>query len=278
MKIFKNKVAVITGAASGIGRGMAEAFIAAGMKVMLSDIDERALAETTAALRRAGAEVHSAVVDVARPEQVDGLAKQTLTRFGAVHVLCNNAGVCRGQASWTNSLADWNWMLGVNVMGVVHGVRSFLPIMIEQNTEAHIVNTASVGGLVAAGSVLYGTGKFAVVGLTENLHAELMRGGFKPKVSVLCPGLVDTNIMVSSLRHRPGQSAGSGRPRGILPERARTRCGAMQVVDALKQGLSPRVVGDQVLAAIRDERFYIVTNPEFDSHIKQRAKNILKRF
>jgi NAD(P)-dependent dehydrogenase (short-subunit alcohol dehydrogenase family) len=215
---------------------------------------------------------------VAKPEQVDDLAKQTLSRYGAVHVLCNNAGIyIGGGASWTNSLADWNWMLGVNVMGVVHGIRSFLPIMIEQDSEAHIVNTASLGGLVAAGSVLYGTGKFAVVGLTENLHAELQRGGFKPKVSVLCPGLVDTNIMVSSPRHRPEQSEGSGRPAGDLagegPNKMRSR-----VVDALKLGLSPRAVGDKVLAAIREDRFYIMTNPEFDSYIEQRTRNILKRF
>ena len=118
-----------------------------------------------------------------------------------MHVLCGNAGIYFAEEnSWKNSLSDWQWILGVNLMGAVHGIRSFLPIMIEQDTEAHIVNTASMGGLVATGSTLYGTAKFAVVGLSENLHVEMVRGGLKPRVSVLCPSLVTTNILSTSRR------------------------------------------------------------------------------
>jgi NAD(P)-dependent dehydrogenase (short-subunit alcohol dehydrogenase family) len=210
MKDFKGKVAVVTGAASGIGRGMAESFVAAGMKVVLSDIEQRPLEETTRLLLAAGADVHAVLTDVSKSDQVDNLARQTLIKYGAVHVLCNNAGIggLGGDAngtSWTSSLDDWHWILGVNLMGIVHGIRSFLPIMIAQDTEAHIVNTASLAGLISAGT-LYGTSKFAVVGLSENVYLELQRGGFKPRMSVLCPSFVDTNIMNLN-RNRPVEFA-----------------------------------------------------------------------
>ena len=274
MKDFKDKVAVVTGAASGIGRGMAETFVAAGMKVVLSDIDQWPLEETTRRLLAAGADVHPVLTDVSKADQVDNLAKQTLSRYGAVHVLCNNAGIGGlggdgNGASWTSSLDDWHWTLGVNLMGIVHGIRSFLPIMIEQDTDAHIVNTASLAGLISAGT-LYGTSKFAVVGLSENVYLELRRGGFKPKMSVLCPGFVDTNIMNSG-RNRPTEfaietPAQSGPVAKAIREWVAEQC---------KRGLSPRAVGEQVLVAIHDERFYILTHPEYNPIIEQRMKDIL---
>jgi NAD(P)-dependent dehydrogenase (short-subunit alcohol dehydrogenase family) len=274
MKDFKDKVAVVTGAASGIGRGMAETFVAAGMKVVLSDIDQWPLEETTRRLLAAGADVHAVLTDVSKADQVDNLAKQTLSRYGAVHVLCNNAGIGGldgdgNGASWTSSLDDWHWTLGVNLMGIVHGIRSFLPIMIEQDTDAHIVNTASLAGLIPAGT-LYGTSKFAVVGLSENVYLELRRGGFKPKMSVLCPGFVDTNIMNSG-RNRPTEfaietPAQSGPVAKAIREWVTEQC---------KRGLSPRAVGEQVLVAIHDERFYILTHPEYNPIIEQRMKDIL---
>jgi len=142
MKEFKDKVAVVTGAASGIGRGMAETFTAAGMKVVLCDIETQALEETTRSLRAVGADVHAVRTDVSKPDQVDDLARQTLRKYGAVHVLCNNAGIMvGGSTGWKSSVDDWRWIVGVNLMGVVHGIRTFLPIMIEQDSEAHIVNT-----------------------------------------------------------------------------------------------------------------------------------------
>jgi NAD(P)-dependent dehydrogenase (short-subunit alcohol dehydrogenase family) len=271
MKEFKDKVAVVTGAASGIGRGMAEAFIGAGMKVVLSDIEKQALDETTRALREGGADVHPVVTDVTKAEQVDDLARETIRTYGAVHVLCNNAGIfIRPGASWTSSLDDWHWIIGVNVMGVVHGIRSFLPIMIEQNVDAHIVNTASVGGLVPGGHTLYGTTKYAVVGLSENLHLELQRGGLRPKVSVLCPNVVNTNIL-NSRRNQPAFADAPPAPTGAAAEALRQQAAAL-----LKTALSPRVVGEQVLAGIRDERFYILTHPEITTAaLAERLKQII---
>jgi NAD(P)-dependent dehydrogenase (short-subunit alcohol dehydrogenase family) len=274
MKDFKDKVAVVTGAASGIGRGMAETFVAAGMKVVLSDIEQRPLEEITRRFLAAGADVHAVLTDVSKSDQVDNLAKQTLSRYGAVHLLCNNAGIGGlggdgNGASWTSSLDDWHWILGVNVMGIVHGIRSFLPIMIEQDTDAHIVNTASLAGLISAGT-LYGTSKFAVVGLSENVYLELRRGGFKPKMSVLCPGFVDTNIMNSD-RNRPTEFAID------TPARSGPFADAIRewVAEQCKRGLSPRAVGEQVLVAIHDERFYILTHPEYNPIIEQRMRDIL---
>jgi len=273
MREVRDRIAVVTGAASGIGRGMAEVFAAAGMRVVLGDIDDRALDETTRALRAAGAEVHAVRTDVSKQEELDALAQETLRVYGAVHVLCNNAGIGAmpgdtpgGGPSWESPLADWRWVVGVNVMGVVHGIRSFLPLMIEQGTEAHVVNTASLAGLVAS-ATLYGTTKFAVVGLSENLYLELQRGGWKPKVSVLCPGLVDTQI--TSLRSRPSEF-GAAASEGPVVRAARE-----WFAEQLKNGMNPRAVGEQVLAAIREERFYVLTHPEFNPLIEQRVKNLL---
>lgn len=272
MKELNNKVAVITGAASGIGRGMAEVFAAAGMRVVLSDVEPSALDATTQALRDAGADVHAVRCDVSKADEVDELARQTLRRYGAVHVLCNNAGVgVRAGPSWTNSLQDWHWILGVNLMGAVHGLRSFLPIMIEQGTEAHIVNTASTSGLISDDNTLYGVSKFALVALSEGVYWELRHGRYKPKISVLCPGCVDTNILASQ-RNRPADLAGST-PAAIDPVAV-----AVQewYAEQLKQGLSPRAVGEQVLAAIRDERFYIMTHAEeYRPYIERRMKDVL---
>jgi len=272
MNEFKDKVAVVTGAASGIGRGMAEAFVAAGMKVVLSDIEQPVLEETARALLASGGDVHTVVTDVSKPEQIEQLAAQTLHKYGGVHVLCNNAGigVQGGARSWTSTLKDWQWILGVNLMGVVHGIRTFLPIMIEQDTEAHIVNTASLAGLTASMGALYGTTKFAVVGLSECLSRELQEGDFKPKVSVLCPGPVDTNIL-EARRNRPQELCNDT----AEPERPATRIFREWLSEQLKQGLTPRAVGDLVVAAIRDERFYILTHPELTPAIEQRLRDIL---
>jgi NAD(P)-dependent dehydrogenase (short-subunit alcohol dehydrogenase family) len=271
MKDFRDKVAVVTGAASGIGRGMAETFIAEGMKVVLSDIEAPALQDTARALRDAGGDVHPVVTDVTKADHVDALARETIEQYGAVHVLCNNAGIfIRPGASWTTSLDDWRWIMDVNVMGVVHGIRAFLPIMIEQNTETHIVNTASVGGLVAGGHTLYGTSKFAVVGLSENLYLELQRGGLKPKISVLCPNVVNTNIL-NSRRNQPAALADAAPP----PTGAAADAIRQQAAALVKTGLNPRVVGEQVLAAIRDDRFYILTHPELNPAIELRMKQIV---
>jgi NAD(P)-dependent dehydrogenase (short-subunit alcohol dehydrogenase family) len=273
MKDIKDKVAVVTGAASGIGRGMAEVFAEAGMKVVLGDIEQPALERTCASLREGGADVHAVVTDVSRPEQVEQLAEQALRTYGAVHVLCNNAGVGSpsGGPSWANSLKDWQWILGVNLMGVVHGIRTFLPIMIKQDTEAHIVNTASLAGLVPSMMTLYCTTKFAVVGFSESVNLELRRGNLKPRISVLCPGFVDTNIL-DSQRNRPAElSNDATAPMPPIGQLVREWIG-----EQLKRGLSPRAVGEQVLAAIREERFYILTHPSETSAIEQRMRDIVR--
>ncbi len=266
MDDLENKVAVITGAASGIGRGMAEAFVDAGMRVVLSDVEEATLHATTAALRDGGADVHAVVTDVSVAKDVASLAESTLEKYGAVHVLCNNAGVYAGsRPSWESTLDDWAWILGVNLMGVVHGIRAFLPVMIEQGEDAHIVNTASVAGLMTGGS-LYGATKSAVVALSETVHLELVGGGFTPRISVLCPGLVDTNIF-DSQRNRPARFPDVGPyPSGWSVEAAR---------EAFKLGLSPRAVGDRVVEAMREERFYVLTHPEWAEHVTHRSTQIV---
>lgn len=270
MKDVKNKVAVITGAASGIGRAIAETFADAGMRVVLSDVEQPALESTAADLRANGADVHTVVADVSKAGDVSTLAESTLGKYGAVHVLCNNAGVAAGGwPTWTSTLDDWTWIIGVNIMGVVHGIRTFLPIMIEQGDEAHIVNTASMAGLMAGGS-LYGVTKSAVVSWSESVYLDLMAGGFKPRVSVLCPGYVATNI-ADSKRNRPAElSDAASWPTGgefdVLHQKH---------LDRIRYGLNPRAVGEQVLQAIRDERFYILTHPEWSGHVEHRTRQVI---
>jgi len=266
---LENKVAVVTGAASGIGRGLAETFAAAGLRVVLSDVEEPALRATTAELRAGGAEVHAVAADVSDADAVTALAEATLQKYGAVHVVCNNAGVYVGsRPSWESTLDDWAWILGVNLMGVVHGIRTFLPIMIEQGEEAHIVNTASLAGLTTGGS-LYGATKSAVIALSETVHLELVGGGYKPRISVLCPGVAATNIFDSE-RNRPARFARAGAWRSGWPKEIAR--------DSFKRGLDPRAVGEQALEAIREERFYIFTRPEYPphaEHIRHRMTQIL---
>lgn len=270
MREVEGRVAVITGGASGIGRGMAESFAAAGMKLVLADVEEGALRATADALRSGGADVHPVVTDVAKADQVQALADATLQRFGAVHVVCNNAGIGITAASiWDTSLDDWTWILGVNLLGVVHGVRSFVPILIDQGEESHVVNTASLAGLIP-GEGAYGVTKFGVVALSETLQFDLERVGARTRVSVLCPGFVDTNILDSE-RNRPAELGdASPAPPDELEALRET------FAKLLAQGMSPRTVGDQVLAAIREQRFYVLTHPDWNPLIEERMRNILE--
>jgi NAD(P)-dependent dehydrogenase (short-subunit alcohol dehydrogenase family) len=272
MKDVAGKVAVITGAAGGIGRGMAEAFAAAGMKVVLSDVEEPALSETTQALRNEGADVHAVVTDVSKPDQVQALADESVKRYGAVDVLCNNAGIgVPTPSSWETSLDDWKWIIEVNLMGVIYGVRSFVPIMLEQGSESHIVNTASIAGLVAGGDIAsYAVTKFGVVALSEHLYLELEQAGAKTKVSVLCPGFVATKIMDSE-RNRPADRPDAS-PVSTDPQ---SEAFLDWFTGQLEKGLRPRAVGDQVLSAIREERFYILTHPDWNHMIEHRVQTIL---
>lgn len=270
MKDLKSKIAVVTGAASGIGRGMAQSFAAAGMKVVLSDVEEARLAATCKELEDSGADVHAVVSDVSNPDQVNALAQQSLSRYGAVHVLCNNAGVGTAvRPSWNTSVEEWNWVLGVNLMGVIHGIRSFIPIMIEQRGEAHIVNTASLAGLIYGENTVYAVSKFGVVGLSETIQLELARSGHAIKVSVLCPAWVNTDILNAG-RNRPAELTAAAAPRTPLSSVV-----AEWAADQLASGLDPRVVGDQVRDAIQTERFYVFTHPEWQPLVEHRMRSVL---
>jgi NAD(P)-dependent dehydrogenase (short-subunit alcohol dehydrogenase family) len=272
MKEFRDRVAVVTGAASGIGRSLAERFAAEGMKVVLADVEEDALRLAEAEMREKGVDVLGVRTDVSKSEDLEKLAQQTLDAFGGVHIVCNNAGVAGawGQA-WANTLDDWNWIMGVNLWGVIHGVRTFLPIMLEQGDEGHVVNTASLAGLMP-GRGIYGVTKQAVVALSESLYNDLKVMDAKIGVSVLCPGWVDTNI-VDAGRNRPGELA---RTADAIPETQREQIDTM-VRNLLKTGLQPSAVADQVLEAIQEDKLYVITHPEMDFIIKERFDNILSR-
>jgi NAD(P)-dependent dehydrogenase (short-subunit alcohol dehydrogenase family) len=270
MRKFKDRVAVVTGAAGGIGRAMAESFVDAGMKLVLAGVNEERIKKAVSEFEDAGAHVLGVTVDVSRAEQVEALAQKALERFGAVHVLCNNAGVAYGgRSSWETPLEAWRWVLDVNLMGVIHGIHTFLPLMLEQNTEAHVVNTASNSGLVMnTYAVPYGVSKHAVVALSESLHLELLNRKSKVKISVVCPGPVRTDFISAAERNRPQVV----RPfEEMTPEESLFRK-AFEIY--LKRGLEPQEVARQVLEAIRRERFYVLTH-DYSNAIETRMQNIL---
>jgi NAD(P)-dependent dehydrogenase (short-subunit alcohol dehydrogenase family) len=271
VKEFSGKVAVVTGAASGIGRGLAERFAAEGLKVVLADIEAEALAMTEAEFRKRGAEVLAVLTDVSNLADVEALAKRALDRFGAIHIVCNNAGVAGGGVPiWETTLADWQWVMGVNLWSVVHGVRTFVPIMLEQGEEGHIVNTASVAGLVRGGGI-YGVTKHAVVALSESLYVDLANAGAKVKVSVLCPGYVNTNIGQSE-RNRPAELQNRTGEMKVRPEQEQRRAALAQ---ALATGMPPGEVANVVLDAIKEERFYVLPHPQFKTMVRDRLERIL---
>jgi NAD(P)-dependent dehydrogenase (short-subunit alcohol dehydrogenase family) len=272
MESFEGKVAVITGAASGIGRALAQRAVQEGMKVVLADIEEGALIVTAAALQAQGATVLSVRTNVAQAEEVAALAQQTLDTFGAVHLLFNNAGVAANGPLWTMSLQDWEWVLGVNLWGVVHGIRTFVPLFLQQGIEAHIVNTASIAGLVSTpGLGVYNVSKHGVVTLSETLYQELQQTGVPVHVSVLCPGWVNTRIHEAG-RNRPADLHNP--PMTTSADQAATSFDqAMQ--EAIENGMSAEEVAVQVFAAIRERRFYILTHPPFQKLVQRRMAAIL---
>jgi NAD(P)-dependent dehydrogenase (short-subunit alcohol dehydrogenase family) len=205
VKEFKGKVAVITGAASGIGRGFAERCVSEGMKIVLADIDEANLTNADIELKASGGTVLAVRTDVSKRSDVEQLAYQALDAFGQVHLLFNNAGVAAGGAPWEATWNDWEWVIGVNLWGVIHGVKVFTPLMLAQNTECHIVNTSSAVELtVDSISAPYSVTNHAVVALSESLYVALQERNPLVKVSVLCPGFVRTNI-ANAERHRPAE-------------------------------------------------------------------------
>jgi len=270
MKDFKDKVAVITGAASGIGRALADRCVQEGMKAVLADVEAEPLATAEASLKASGATVLAVQTDVSQVRDVEALAQKTMEAFGAVHVLCNNAGVGTEAAVWESTLAEWEWIVGVNLWGVVHGVRVFVPLMLAQDAECHIVNTASTAGLISGpGLGAYKVTKHGVVTLSETLHHELAERGAKVKVSVLCPGIVNTRIMESA-RNRPGDLSPTG-PRGPASEE---RWEALRRL--VPAGMPAAQVADAVFEALRKDRFYILTHPEGKEAVRTRMEDILQ--
>ena len=270
MKEFTDRVAVVTGGASGLGRAMAWRFAREGMKIVLADIEQSTLDATLEEFKKAGHDAIAVRCDVSRAEDVEALADQTVATFGAVHVVCNNAGVAPGGLIWEHSVKDWEWAMGPNVWGVIHGVRVFTPILLKQNTEAHIVNTASVAGLLTLpGMGLYCVTKHAVVSLTECLHHDLVANSDKVRCSVLCPAYVPTRISDSE-RNRPAHLRDE-RPKS---EEDARRDEAMR--HAVESGrISADQVADAVFEAIRDKRFYILTHQRIKPAIETRMQDIL---
>ena len=216
MKEFKGKVAVITGGASGIGRAIADRCVQEGINVVLADIEEASLATAEEELKAAGANVLAVRTDVSKRAEVERLARQSFDAFGQVHLLFNNAGVAAGGAPWEATWNDWEWVMGVNLWGVLYGVKVFTPLMLAQNTECHIVNTSSAAGLiVGSGSAPYAVTKHAVVALSESMYLALEQRKSLVKVSVLCPGVVRTNIF-NVERNRPPELRNEAVP--LTPE------------------------------------------------------------
>jgi NAD(P)-dependent dehydrogenase (short-subunit alcohol dehydrogenase family) len=259
------RVAVVTGGASGIGRALAFQLAAERMSVVLADIEQTALDACAADLAAAtGAEVAAVVTDVSDPEAVEALAAVTVERFGAVHVVCNNAGVVTMGPGWEQPLADWRWVLGVDLWGVVNGMRTFVPIMLRQGEPAHVVNTASIAGLVPSPTITpYNVAKAGVVALSESLAMELAELGAPIGVSVLCPGVVPTRIAESS-RNRPGRGAGDLTPVLDLPTQ----------VELPSTAWTPEQIAARVVAAIRSDEFWIVTHEGSAQLIATRAAGI----
>lgn len=260
MREFKDKVAVVTGAASGIGLAMARQFVSEGMKVVMADVNAARLEQAAAGAAAGGADVMAFCCDVSQREQVGGLADAVWQHFGAVHILCNNAGIA-GMSGfcWTLSEEDWERTYSVNFRGVAHAIRAFVPRMIEQGVEAHIVNTASISGLLAMPMASpYCTSKLSVLSLSESLALELKMTGAPIRVSVLCPAAVATDI-VSSLQMKSD-------PEGTILESVR---------ESIAQGIATEEVACAVLDAIRSERFAILTHPETIDLVRARFVKLL---
>jgi NAD(P)-dependent dehydrogenase (short-subunit alcohol dehydrogenase family) len=260
---LKDRVAVVTGAASGLGLAMSERFAVAGMKVVLADIEADRLAAAVADLRAAGHDATGVVTDVADADAVDRLAVAAFDAYGAVHVLCNNAGVVKRARVWELTLDDWNWVLNVDFWSVVHGLRAFVPRMLEQGAGGHIVNTSSMAGLLPMPNLgAYAAAKSAVLALSLSLQTELDQLGSSLGVSVLCPGFIATGI-TDSARNRPAALADQAPP----PNVPRTTAGVVAT-------LTSADVAEQVVEAITANRFWILTHDQYRPVIVQHASGV----
>lgn len=277
MKQFQDRVAVITGAASGFGREFAHVGARLGMKLVLADVQQDALQQVESELLKQGAQVLAVHCDVSKAEQVQALADATMARFGAVHLLFNNAGVAGGGLIWESSEADWNWVLGVNLFGVIHGVRIFTPMMLECAKgdplyEGHIVNTASVAGLQNAPTMgVYNVSKNAVVSLTETLYQDLSLVTSAIRTSVLCPFFVPTAIHQSE-RNRPNEMHNEAAP--TVSQRAAHSFSEKAVISGK---ISATQVAECTFEAVRDEQFYIFPEPKSLRYACKRMEDIVQQ-
>jgi NAD(P)-dependent dehydrogenase (short-subunit alcohol dehydrogenase family) len=263
MDVLTGRTAVITGAASGLGRAMAERMAGEGMQLVIADIEADPLAEVAELLAAGGAAVVSEQVDVSRAEDIERLAAVAYERFGAVHVLCNNAGVVKRARTWDLTVDDWRWVLGVDLWSVIHAVRTFVPRMLDGGDGGHIVNTASMSGLLPIPNLgAYSVAKSAVVALSEALQLDFDAVGARIGVSVLCPGFIATRI-TDSERNRPTELTDSA----PIPAVARTSAGVTATMDAAD-------VAGAVVDAIRDNRFWILTHDAYREIIEARAAGI----
>lgn len=270
MQDFAGKTAVVTGAASGMGRAFAERFAREGCKVVLADVEQTALDRAVAELRGQGSTAIGVVTDVMRLESVEALAERALDAYGAVHLVFNNAGV-EGYLEgpiWEATPKDWQWTFGVNFWGVVHGVRTFLPIMLAQDQAGWMVNTASATALVRGGN-MYGITKHAVRALSETMYGQLRQRGAQVGVSCLCPGVVNTRLFAGE-RNRPDAL------KNEQPAPAEASAGIRQWwFERAARSTQPAEVAEMLLQAIRDERFYIFTDHEWDDRIRDFTEDIL---
>ena len=255
MRELVGKTAFVTGGASGIGLALGRAFAQAGMKVMLADIEADALTAAVKGLQHVRPDVRGVICDVADPSSVERAAKASYEAFGNVHVVCNNAGVAAGGGIDNISLDNWRWVLDVNLMGVLHGIRSFLPHIRGHGEGGHFVNTASMAGMESGlGFSPYGASKFAVVGMSEGLAAQLRPLGIG--VSVLCPSFVRTRIGESG-RNRPQRYG----PTPSLDPNSPAAAVVAEITSRLQAGLDPAAVAERVLDAIRNDELYVFTHP-----------------